>query len=65
MARRKVTKGREATTTEIGRTVNPVTGETAPEGQVWVRSALNGAWVAEQAGIPYTLSVASETYWST
>lgn len=30
----------------------------------WVQSVMNGAWVQEADGTPFTSSVASETYWS-
>ena len=45
-------------------TIHPVTGEPAKKDCTWVKSVMNGAWVQEPIGLPYTLSVGSETYWS-
>ena len=47
-----------------GRKINPETGEKAPKGEQWVKSAMNGAWVKEAIDTPFTCSVASETYWA-
>ena len=46
-----------------GKEVNPVTGETAPAGQFWAKSAISSDWFLESVGTPYTVSPASETYW--
>lgn len=47
-----------------GREYHPVTNQKAPEGKHWVQSRMNGAWVLESIGTPFTSSVSSETYWS-
>ena len=39
-------------------------GRVAPADHHWARNLLSGAWVLEENGLPYTLSVTSETYWS-
>ena len=50
---------------EWGNETNPVTGEVAPKGKMWILNVMTGKWVLTSIGEPYTLSVASETYWST
>jgi hypothetical protein len=57
-------KNPEAQSQHYGVKVNPVTGQQAPQGQSWIKSVMNGAWVLESDGTPWTCSVASETYWS-
>ena len=50
---------------EWGLEVNPTTGEKAPPGRMWINHLMNQEYVLTSVGEPYTLSVASETYWST
>ena len=48
----------------FGQPNHPVTGEKAPKGQQWVRNAMNGEYVLEAIGTPFTSSVSSESYWA-
>ena len=53
-------------TTEVplwGKEVNPITGEKAPAGQFWAKSAMNGNWFLEKVGTSFGVSPASENYW--
>jgi hypothetical protein len=50
---------------DYGRPTHPVTGESAPEGTMWCQNAITGVWFLENDRTPYTVSAASETYWST
>lgn len=50
---------------DYGDKVHPETGEVAPEGKMWCRNFINGNWFLENERTPYTVSPASETYWST
>ena len=53
-------------TTEVplwGKEVNPITGEKAPAGQFWAKSAMSADWFLEKVGTSFTVSPASETYW--
>lgn len=54
-------------TTEVpawGKEVNPITGEKAPAGYFWAKSAVADSWFLEKIGTMFTTSPASETYWS-
>ena len=46
-----------------GKSVNPVTGEQAPEGYFWAKNAIGDGWFLESVGTSFTSSPASETYW--
>lgn len=46
-----------------GKLINPVTGEPAPPGKMWIRNIMSDVWVLESNRAKYTNTVASETYW--
>jgi hypothetical protein len=53
-------------TTEVplwGKEVNPITGEKAPTGYFWAKSAMSADWFLEKIGTSYGVSAASENYW--
>lgn len=53
-------------TTEVphwGKDVNPITGEKAPAGKFWAKSAMSGNWFLEKVTTSFDVSPASETYW--
>lgn len=59
----RIMQEREAFTMKLMRVSVSSTGEIAPWGKHWVRSAMNGAEVLEAVDTPWTCSVQSETYW--
>jgi hypothetical protein len=48
-----------------GDLLHPVTGAPAPEGKMWCMNFMSREWFLEDERTPYTVSPASETYWST